>query len=123
MKIFLSYASEDRDLADQVHLALAGAGHDVFFDLTSLPPAGDYHARIHQAVDMSDIFVFLISLHSIEKGSYCLTELMYSRTKWPHPKGNVLPVRIGQAPWEDIPGYLRAVTVLEPEGNVAAEVA
>lgn len=122
MQIFLSYASEDHELADQVHLALAGGGRQVFFDKESLPPAGDYHARIRGAVERSDIFVFLISPNSVAPGSYTLTELKYARAKWPHPKGRVLPVRMRDVPWETIPAYLKAVTVLEPEGNIPAEV-
>ena len=51
MKIFLSYATEDRALAEQIQLALAGAGHEVFFDRESLPAGGDYHERIKASVD------------------------------------------------------------------------
>jgi hypothetical protein len=56
MNIFLSYASEDREFADQVHLALVGGGHHVFFDTASLPPAGDYRATIAAAVGESDLY-------------------------------------------------------------------
>lgn len=37
MVIFLSYASEHLDIADQVNLALTGADYRVFFDRDSLP--------------------------------------------------------------------------------------
>ncbi len=121
MQIFLSYASEDHELADQVHLALAGGGHHVFFDRDSLPPGGDYHTSIREAVNRSDIFVFLISPNSVVAGSYALTELKYARTKWPHPKGRVLPVLLQEVAWDQIPAFLKAVTVLEPEGNIPAE--
>ena len=36
MKIFLSFASPDRSVAEEIQLALLGAGHDVFFDEASL---------------------------------------------------------------------------------------
>ncbi len=74
MKIFLSYASEDRALAEDIQLALAGAGHEVFFDRQSLPAGGDYHQRIRAAVNGTDLFVFLISPDSIDAGGYALTE-------------------------------------------------
>ncbi|MFM7640070.1 MAG: toll/interleukin-1 receptor domain-containing protein [Cyanobium sp.] len=122
MNIFLSYASEDREIAEQIQLALAGAKHKVFFDAETLPAGGDYHERIRTAVRKSDLFVFLISPHSIEKGSYCLTELGYARDKWPHPKDRVLPVCLSPVDWGLIPNYLRAVTVFQPEGNTPAEV-
>jgi TIR domain len=122
MQIFLSYASEDRDLAEEIQLALLGAGHSVFFDKASLPAGGDFHSQIERAVQHSDIFVFLISPHSVAKGSYALTELKFARIKWHHPKNKVLPVRLHGTPWEAIPPYLKSITVLEPEGSAPAEV-
>jgi hypothetical protein len=122
MKIFLSYASEDRSLAEEIQLALLAVGHTVFFDKASLPPGGDYHSRIEAAVKRSDLFVFLVSSNSVAHGSYALTELKFARLKWPHPKERVLPVRLHGTAWEAIPPYLKSVTVLEPEGNNPAEI-
>ncbi len=123
MLIFISYASEDRNTAEAVHMALLGAGHQSFFDKAKLPPGHDYHGRIQAAVNQCDAFVFLISPHSIQPKSYTLTELKLARTRWEHPQGHVLPVMADPVPYERIPNYLTAVTVLEPEGNLAAEVA
>ena len=122
MNVFLSYASEDRQLAERIQLALVGARLKVFFDAETLPAGGDHQARIHNAGKTSDLFLFLISPHSVEKGSDCLTELGYARDKWPHPKGKVIPVRVSPVHFELIPNDLRAVTVFEPEGNIPAEV-
>ncbi len=122
MQIFISYASEDHKIAEQIHLALTGAGHDTFFDKDSLPVGQGFHNRIRQAVECSDAFVFLASPYSTTKGSYALTELKYARDMWRHPKGKVIPVRISGVAWGAIPEYLKSVTVLEPEGNIAAEV-
>ncbi len=122
MKVFLSYASEDRPQAEEIQLALAGAGHEVFFDRESLPAGGDYHARIKASVDGADLFVFLISPDSVAGGGYALTEMGYARSRWPHPKGHVLPVLVRPTPFPTVPAYLKSVTVLEPSGNVAAEV-
>jgi len=122
MKIFLSYASEDRPRAEEVQLALAGAGHEVFFDRESLPAGGDYHSRIKASVDDAQLFVFLISPDAVDPGGYTLTEMGYARARWPHPKGHVLPVLLRPTPFATIPAYLKSVTVLEPSGNAAAEV-
>ncbi len=121
MKIFLSYASEDRKIAEGIELALSGSGYTVFFDKTSLPPGGDYHSRIAKAVSDADLFIFLISEESISAGSYALTELKFARKKWAHPKGRILPVRLREIDWEKIPTYLKSITILSPVGNVAAE--
>lgn len=122
MWVFISYAAEDRDLAEQTHLALTGAGHQTFFDRESLPAGGDFYSAIRAAVQKSDLFVFLISPDSINSGSFALTELQYARMKWRHPLGHVLPVMARPTEWGSIPNYLKAVTVLEPVGNVPAEV-
>jgi hypothetical protein len=123
MRIFISYASEDRDTAEEVHMTLLGAGHQTFFDKSKLPPGKDYHSRIQAAVMQCDAFIFLITPRSIEPKSYTLTELKIARNRWEHPDGRVLPVMAETVPYDRIPNYLAAVTVLEPEGNLAAEVA
>jgi hypothetical protein len=122
MQIFLSYASEDKSLAEEIQLALLGVGHVVFFDKASLPAGGDYHSRIDAAVKRCDLFIFLISPNSVASGSYARTELKFARSKWHHPKEHVLPVRLHETPWDKIPPYLKSVTILEPEGNIPAEI-
>ena len=122
MKIFLSYAAEDRAVAEQIALALRGRDHQVFFDRDSLTVSAEFHQRIQQAIDEGEFLIFLISGDSVQRGSYALTELKAARQKWPHPKDHVLPVVVRAVNWEAVPAYLREVTILEPEGNTAAEV-
>jgi len=123
MKIFLSYAHEHKTVAEEVHLALLGEGHDVFVDEASLPVGGSYNERIRQAIQSSDVFVFLISPESTAAGSYVLTELNLAKKKWPRPQGSLLPVLISPTDLARVDKYLTAVTVLKPVGNVAAEIA
>jgi len=70
MKLFLSHASEDAAVAEEIQLALLGAGHTVFFDKASLPPGSNYHERIRKAITASDAVVFLVSPHSVKPGKY-----------------------------------------------------
>lgn len=123
MQIFISYASEEATLADEIQLVLVGAGHKVFFDRADLPPGSDYNTRIREAIAASDIMVFLISPHSMEPGSYTLTELKFAREKWRHPANRVLPVMTETTDLKIVPPFLRVTTYLVPEGNVVAEVA
>lgn len=122
MKIFLSYAAEDRTIVEPFYYALVG-DHTVFFDRNSLPEGEDFDERIRKAIRHSDLFIFCISPNSTCQGSYTLTELKFAENKWAHPKGRVLPIMIQETDYDDIPSYLKAVTVLEPAGNAAAEVA
>jgi hypothetical protein len=123
MRLFLSYAGEHRATADAIALRLREAGHDVFFDKDDLPPGEGYDDRIRQALKDSDGFVFLVSPESVKQGRYTLTELAFARERWKNPSGRVLPVMVATTPYADIPEYLKAVTVLEPKGNVVAETA
>jgi tRNA A-37 threonylcarbamoyl transferase component Bud32 len=122
MNIFLSYASDRRDIAEQVYFALISAGYKVFFDRDSLPGGDDYHKRIRKSVEDSEAFVFLISPKSVAEGSYTRTELKYAREKWSDPRQRILPVMIEPTEFQQIPNYLKSVAILKPEGSVPAEV-
>ena len=123
MRLFLSYANEQRETAEAVALSLRGRGHEVFFDRHDLPPGGGYDARIDTAIRRSHAFIFLISPESVAPGRYTLTELAFARAKWPSPSDRVLPVMVAPTPTDAVPQYLRAVTILVPAGNIPAEVA
>lgn len=122
MKIFLSYASEQRALAKEIALALRAEQHAVFLDRSSLPAGEAYNAKIRQAIEDSRLFIFLISPDSVAEGRYTQTELEFVERKWPNPSRHVLPVMAISTPMSDIPAYLRAGTILDPQGNIAAEV-
>ena len=122
MNLFLSYANENSEIAEAIYLALLGAEHQVFMDKSGLNPSDNYDLKLRAAIDTADALVFLISPHSVASGSYALTELKYARQKWPHPQHRVLPVMVQPTDYNTIPTYLKAITILEPEGNIAAEV-
>lgn len=122
MRIFLSHASQDNDAAEQIYLTLINARHEVFFDGAVVKAGDDFNIRIQEHIEKCQLFIFLISPDSIAKTSYALSELKLARQKWQHPQGHVLPVIIRKTPYDLIPPYLQAVSILEPEGNAAAEV-
>jgi len=126
--IFISYASEDREAAYKINLALEERGFATFFDRKELEEGEGYHKKICANVHKSDVFVFLVSSHSLAKGRYTLNELEYAREKWSHPNGHVLPVLIGD------PGriaeevrqlwiYLSEVTPVRSTGHIGPAVA
>ncbi len=122
MEIFVSYASENREVAERISLALVADGHKVFLDRVVLSEGEEFNRRIHAAIAKADCLVFLISPNSVQPGSYALTELKFAKKRWPHPKGRLLPVVIEPTDNVEIPAYLKAVTWLEPEGDIPAEV-
>lgn len=122
MQVFLSYSSEHRETAEPIALALRTRGHEVFFDRDDLPPGHSYDDQIEAAIKRSDVFIFLLSPESISPGRFTLTELKCAQRKWRSPAGRVLPVMIVPTEMKAVPAYLKAVTILEPHGNCAAEV-
>jgi hypothetical protein len=122
MKIFLSYASEDKHLVEPIYYALVEK-HTVFFDRKSLPPGGNFDTQISKAIQDSDLFIYCISPNAVACGSYTLSEVKFAEKKWTHPKKHILPVMLLETSYAEIPSYIKAVTVLETTGNIAAEVA
>ena len=120
--IFISYASEQRVIAEEIALALIGEGHQAFFDRSDLPEGDAYNARIREAIRACDLLVFLVSPEAVSDGRYTLTELRFAEERWRSPAGRVLPVIVRGTDAIAIPAYLRAVVILRPAGNVAAEV-
>jgi len=123
MQIFLSYPSEERSSAERVRFALGAAGHEVFFDREDLPPGDEFDRAVRRAMQASGLLIFLITPRAVAQGRYTLTELELAQERWPRPSGHVLPVMLQPTPMETVPAYLKAVTILEPVGDVAAEVA
>src|SRR5207237_9787052 len=123
MRVFLSYSSEDRKLIEHIYLPLRAQGHSVFFDRADLPPGEEYDSRIREAIEKSQLFVFMVSPDSLKSGSYTLTELSIAQKTWEYPGGRLLPVVLRPARLDQVPAYLKAITLLEPDGHVASSVA
>ncbi len=122
MRIFLSYASEQKVSAETIAFSLRKRGHNVFLDKDDLPPGKSYDDQIQTAVFASDLMIFLISPESVTKGRYTLTELEYARHRWRTPHNVVVPVMLKPTDMATVPSFLKAVTIHEPSGNLAAEV-
>lgn len=121
MNLFITYASEERPIADGLAVRLRTEGHTVFLDRDNLPEGEGYDAQIRAAIASCDLYLFLVSPLSIQPGRYTMTELKFAREQFPNPKGRVLPVMTQPTPFSDIPPYLSAVTLLQPQGNLVAE--
>jgi ankyrin repeat protein len=122
MRIFLSYSRADLKIAEQIAANLKQAGHDIFFDRHSIKVAEDFNRVIWNRIQKAQLFVYLISPNSVRVGSYTLTELELAEKKWPSPEHRLLSVIIAPTDLGQIPVYVTLVDMLQPEGNVAAEV-
>jgi hypothetical protein len=87
-----------------------------------LTPGESFDDRIQNAVQWANLFIFLISGESLRKGAYSLSELSMAEKRWPEPAGRILPVLLDDTPIELLPAYLRAVSVVQPQGDTVADV-
>jgi hypothetical protein len=122
MRIFLSYSSKQRDLAEQIYLELKHSGHSVFFDKESLRAGSNFRKRIRRELDQSEMFIFLISPDAVAPKSYARSELEIAGEKWPQPEGHILPVMAVATDLKRVPPYLKAVSILSPEGEIVEAV-
>jgi len=121
MRIFLSYPHEYVRDAEGAAVRLRAAGHKVFF-ADELIPGTSYDERIRKSILNSDLVLFLVGPAFFSAGRYTLTELEITRNRWASPDRHVVPVLLRPMPITELPPYLRAVTVLEPKGDPAAEI-
>jgi hypothetical protein len=117
MKIFISYASEDRNLADRIQMALRASGYNVFFDRDRLRSGDYFHPQIIKAIRRCHAFLFLTSVDSVTPGCVPLLELQRARERWPYPRGKALPILAPGAPVEAIPSYLSGITAVEGDSE------
>jgi hypothetical protein len=124
MRIFLSYASAQRPLAERINHLLQSEGHAVFFDRDDLPAGETYGDRIREAVERCHVFIFLVGPDSLAAGSYALTELAFAERLPKRQAPAMIPVLAAPIPSMDLlPPFIAPLTLLEPRGDAAAEVA
>jgi len=121
MKVFVSHSHAQANDADALALALRGAGHEAILDRDFVKGGDEYNAALRNAIQSSDLFVFLISPEAVRKGCFALSEVEFARQRWNNPVGRVLSVMWVATPLEDVPKYLQAPTILYPSGNPVAE--
>ena len=121
-RIFLCHASDDKDAAAEITAALEGEGHEVFLDQDDLSTGDPFAGPIRRALRHAHLFIFLISPSSVEHGRYTLSELELARDRWKSSRGRILPVMLRETPIEQLPPFLRTLHILDPKGNLIAEL-
>lgn len=122
--VFIAHASEQKSSARALGHKLRGRELEAFVDEDSLPPGDSFDDRIRDAIESTNVFVFLISPESMRDGKYALTELGIAKKRWPNPTGRVLPVLLAATEVRDIDPYLtQSVSFFRPKGNFETEVA
>ena len=93
MRVFLSYVSEDRDVASVIAEALRGEGHDVY-------PSANWPKSVAAALKRAEAFVVLLSPAAV--GSPYVGEAIKLALVAERLEGRVIPVVLDpstQMPW------------------------
>lgn len=81
-KIFLSYASEDREKVDVIYNRLQGQGYVPWQDSKDIVPGQTWERAIKIAIKHSDFFVACLSTHSVNKRGMVQKELKQALEIW-----------------------------------------
>lgn len=131
-KVFISYASEDTEIALRLYDDLNKAGVELWLDRKNLMPGQEWKREIDKALKESTIFLALISSKSTTKEGFTQRELKTALDILDErPEGDVfiIPVRVDDCPvflrlqpyhWVDLfPSYSdgleKLLKVLKPE--------
>ncbi|MCB9113009.1 MAG: toll/interleukin-1 receptor domain-containing protein [Anaerolineales bacterium] len=75
LKIFVSYASGDREQAQKLYAYLASQGAAPWIDTEDLLPGQDWKVAISQALDETDIVLLCLSKKSVSREGYVQKEM------------------------------------------------
>lgn len=98
-KVFLSYASADRDRALDIYEFLRDSGCDPWIDVKDLLPGQDWRREIEIAIEKSDFFIACLSSNSVNKRGYVQKELKKGLDvleQFPEGEVYLIPMRLGE---------------------------
>jgi hypothetical protein len=112
-KVFLSYASEDRDTANRIAEGLGKRGVETWFD--AVPLGQSFSRRVTEAISASDYLVLLLSPRTMES-DWVKYELDAALTKELTARDiTILPVLIADT---EIPAFLQGIVYLDCRNNI-----
>jgi hypothetical protein len=96
-RVFIAYALEDREIADQLYASLEACGCSPWMDHHKLLPGQDWPRRIQEAVEASDFFIACFSARSVNKRGGFQAEVRLAlecARKFPLDDVYLIPVRL-----------------------------
>jgi len=122
MNIFISFAKEQKEIADKLATTLNSQGHKVLYVIKNFPNASSDLDRVRKAIEKAQLFIFLVSPESIKKGSSTLSELSIARHRWRTPKDKVMAIMASSVELSTLPQFLQTLDVIKPAGELVSEV-
>lgn len=108
LKVFLSYASQDKPSVRELSRRLVGEGWiETWQDEKNLLPGQDWRVKIEEAVEEADVVIIVLSQNSVTKEGHVQKELRYAREialEKPEDTIFLIPLRLDEC---DVPRGLR----------------
>ena len=108
MKVFLSYAASDREVAKKIASRLEATGHDVWSADDALFPGDNAALEVGKALEKSEAMVVLISPQAM-KSEWVRREIEFALGA-PQFRGRLIPVVV--KPTADIPWILKKLPIV-----------
>ncbi len=100
MKVFLSYASEDKNVVKEFYDFFAEMGFDPWMDTEKLLPGVNWEKEITSALNTANVVVIFISKHSVRKRSFVTREANEAVANLRYKKADdiyIIPVLLDQS--------------------------
>lgn len=108
LRVFLSYASQDKPLVREISRRLTGEGWiETWQDEKNLLPGQDWRVKIEEAVEDADVVIICLSNQSVTKEGHVQKELRYAREialEKPEDAIFLIPLRLDES---EVPRGLR----------------
>ncbi len=102
--VFLSYASEDKEVMEQVRRILLRQGLTIWTNKTDLKSGTQFQREIHKGIEGADNLVYFLS-HAAVDSEYCQQELTYARSL----QKRIIPLRLEAVDAASIPAELQGL--------------
>jgi len=111
-RIFLSYASQDRELARKIADHLKNYDFYVWYDLWELKPGDSITQKIEEAISTSNYLIILLSPSSI-RSEWVRRELIMAQSELTARDVTIIPILISDVNENEIPIELRSIQWLD----------
>src|SRR6267154_4996863 len=95
--VFLSYARKDKDTVDDLYQRLSDAGYKPWMDVRDILPGENFRLAIESAIHSADLFLAVLSSHSVDRRGFIQRELKEALDIWKEKLESdiyLIPVRI-----------------------------
>ncbi|MDX2213738.1 MAG: TIR domain-containing protein [Oculatellaceae cyanobacterium bins.114] len=112
-QVFLSYATEDRNVAQKIRSSLLREAFTVWINTTDIQTGVDFENAIKQGIEEADNIVYLLSTNSLQS-HYCQLEIDYALSL----NKRIVPILVSAIDTQELPAALRNLQYIDLTDNI-----